>query len=395
MIALASALFLVAGAGICLIAAIGVLRLPDFFLRMHAATKAGVAGAGLLLIGVGLAEPSPGMWAKIVAAITFLLLTTPVAGHLLARAGYVAGVPLWGGTHQDDLEGTLRRGRFDLPIGGGTRRPAALDTADAVPRDEGKVVLALAAGPAGAAACRVALGIAAATDAPLLAVAIVDAKMLARVGPVPVGGNHYAAQLRRSQMEKARRELAGAIQTFEEMASAMGVACSVAREEGDPVRILKTRCAAGDRVVVAREGWFDHGVGDGRRDPHAYLVRQGIYPLTGVATCPPAVSSLTFIHDGTAHSDATLDWLIDHDPWPGASIHLVPDDATGHAELAEARRVAAEAFGPRLAPGGEGAVDLTRSQVLVFGNDGHAGWINRARATFRPDTRDVPIVVFG
>lgn len=115
MTAFLSAFFMVLGAGLCFIASIGVLRLPDFFMRMHAATKAGVAGCGLLLIGVAFAEPSTAMWIKVGIAIVFLLLTTPIAGHLLARAGYVAGVPLWAGTREDQLQGELRRGDFDHP----------------------------------------------------------------------------------------------------------------------------------------------------------------------------------------------------------------------------------------------------------------------------------------
>lgn len=110
-----AAVFLVAGSAVCLIASIGVLRLPDFFLRMHAATKAGVAGCGLVLIGVAFAEPSLSLAFKVVLANAFLLLTMPVAGHLLGRAGYIAGVPLWGGTTKDQLEGVLRRGAFDIP----------------------------------------------------------------------------------------------------------------------------------------------------------------------------------------------------------------------------------------------------------------------------------------
>lgn len=113
MLSLLAAVFLVGGASLCLLAAVGVLRLPDFFMRMHAATKAGVAGCGLFLIGVGFAYPGPDVWIKIALAVVFLLLTTPVAGHLLARAGYVAGVPLWGGTIHDELKGELRRGNFD------------------------------------------------------------------------------------------------------------------------------------------------------------------------------------------------------------------------------------------------------------------------------------------
>lgn len=111
-----AAFFLLAGSAICLIASFGVLRLPDFFLRMHAATKAGVAGCGLVLFGVAFAEPSVSLAVKVLLANAFLLLTMPVAGHLLGRAGYIAGVPLWQGTKDDQLQGVLKRGEFDWPL---------------------------------------------------------------------------------------------------------------------------------------------------------------------------------------------------------------------------------------------------------------------------------------
>ncbi|AHB47640.1 sodium:proton antiporter [Hyphomicrobium nitrativorans NL23] len=116
MTAWIGAFFLVLGATVCLVAAIGVLRFPDFFMRMHAATKAGVAGAGLVLIGIGFAMPSFEIALKIVLANLFLLLTVPVAGHLLGRAGYIAGVPLWGATQRDELASVLPRGAFDRAL---------------------------------------------------------------------------------------------------------------------------------------------------------------------------------------------------------------------------------------------------------------------------------------
>ena len=127
--AVLSSLFLIAGAGICLLASVGVLRLSDFFLRMHAATKAGVVGCGLVLIGVGFAFPSLEMWVKVAVAVAFLLVTTPIAGHLLARAGYVAGVPMWGGTSHDDLDGELPRGDFERL----TRIPTSATKAGQIP----------------------------------------------------------------------------------------------------------------------------------------------------------------------------------------------------------------------------------------------------------------------
>jgi monovalent cation/proton antiporter MnhG/PhaG subunit len=115
---------LLAGSLLCLLAAVGVLRLPDVFMRMHAATKSGVVGCGLILIGVGLADGSVATIVKVAVTIVFLLLTTPVAGHLLGRAAYVSGAPFWGGTTANDLELVLQRRHF----GPGTTRHSSPTT---------------------------------------------------------------------------------------------------------------------------------------------------------------------------------------------------------------------------------------------------------------------------
>src|SRR5690606_14570701 len=124
MSTLLAGLFLLAGAAVSLLAAIGVLRLPDFFMRMHAATKAGVAGCGLVLIGVALADGSAATWGKVSVALVFLLLTTPVAGHLLGRAAYVSGAPFWHGTAEDALSGVLPRTDFESDEALDTQRGA-------------------------------------------------------------------------------------------------------------------------------------------------------------------------------------------------------------------------------------------------------------------------------
>ena len=106
-------IFLILGALLCLLAAWGVLTLQDFFMRMHAATKAGVAGCGFILLGVACVDNTMATWIKVIVAITFMIVTTPLAGHLLGRAAYVSGSPLWRGTQRDDLAGKLPRGRFE------------------------------------------------------------------------------------------------------------------------------------------------------------------------------------------------------------------------------------------------------------------------------------------
>jgi multicomponent Na+:H+ antiporter subunit G len=121
-----SVFFVLFGSIITFIAALGVLRLPDFFMRMHAATKAGVVGPSLLLMGAGFYEPSWGTWIKIAVAILFLFMTTPIAAHLLGKAGFLGGVGLWKGTSRNDLGDMLPTSVFvetDAPIEGET--PAA------------------------------------------------------------------------------------------------------------------------------------------------------------------------------------------------------------------------------------------------------------------------------
>ena len=98
-----TALLVVAGGLFAVAAALGVLRLPDVLIRMHASTKAGTLGCGLILVAVAVHFGETGIIARAVAAIVFLMLTAPVAAHMIARAAYRTGVPLWKGTVIDEF----------------------------------------------------------------------------------------------------------------------------------------------------------------------------------------------------------------------------------------------------------------------------------------------------
>src|SRR5690606_40306359 len=76
---------LVLGAIFTLLATIGVLRLPDLYTRMHAASKAGAVGGGLILLAVALLSHDAAVSLRAVIGIAFLLLTTPISAHLLAK----------------------------------------------------------------------------------------------------------------------------------------------------------------------------------------------------------------------------------------------------------------------------------------------------------------------
>ncbi|MQB43745.1 monovalent cation/H(+) antiporter subunit G [Rhizobium sp. ICMP 5592] len=101
--ALIVAFLLVAGALFALAAAIGIVRLPDLYSRMHAASKAGTVGSGLLLLAVGIHSQDLSILARALAGFLFFVLTAPIAAHLLARAAHKAGHRLTSPSVRDDL----------------------------------------------------------------------------------------------------------------------------------------------------------------------------------------------------------------------------------------------------------------------------------------------------
>ena len=96
-------------------AALGVLRFKDALQRMHAATKAGTIGAGLVILGALTQARDFETVAIGILAILFMLFTAPVASHLLGRAAYMSGARLEGFSSKEALVGVLRRGR--IPTG--------------------------------------------------------------------------------------------------------------------------------------------------------------------------------------------------------------------------------------------------------------------------------------
>ena len=92
---------LLVGALLMLVAGLGIVRFPDVLTRMSAVSKASTLGAILLLAGSWVAHADLGV--RTIAAALFLVLTTPVGAHRIARASYRNGDPLWKGTQLDEL----------------------------------------------------------------------------------------------------------------------------------------------------------------------------------------------------------------------------------------------------------------------------------------------------
>ena len=94
--------FLLFGAVMTLVAAIGCLRLPDLYTRMHAATKSGTVGIMGIVIAMMIHACGISVVFRGILVILFFLLTAPVAAHMIGRAAYRSGVTLWDKTCVDE-----------------------------------------------------------------------------------------------------------------------------------------------------------------------------------------------------------------------------------------------------------------------------------------------------
>lgn len=112
MIEIVSAVVIMTGVIFVFISAIGLVRLPDFYIRVSAITKAATLGVSCIMIGVAIHYNEVGVAIKAVAILVFLLITSPIAAHIIGRAAYEDGVPLWKKTKinefRDYKEGKLK-----------------------------------------------------------------------------------------------------------------------------------------------------------------------------------------------------------------------------------------------------------------------------------------------
>ncbi len=89
ILALIGALISLTGSLFLLLAAIGVIRMPDTYNRMQTGTKATTLGSMLFFVGIALAHPA--WWTKLLILIVFIFITNPLSSHVLARALHFTG----------------------------------------------------------------------------------------------------------------------------------------------------------------------------------------------------------------------------------------------------------------------------------------------------------------
>lgn len=100
-----ASILLFIGSVFCLLTSIGLLRFPDFYTRLQALTKASTFGLGLISLAVIFYFENLAVSPQAFLILAIVFITNPVGGHMLGRAAYFVGVPLWKETLVDELKG--------------------------------------------------------------------------------------------------------------------------------------------------------------------------------------------------------------------------------------------------------------------------------------------------
>ncbi len=104
-----TAICLLIGSTLMLVAAVGLLRFPDLFTRMHAATKVGTVGIIFMVLSVAVYFGDIGVTVRAFLVIAFFFLTAPIAAQIIGRSAYMIGVPFWEKTVCDEFAAEGRR----------------------------------------------------------------------------------------------------------------------------------------------------------------------------------------------------------------------------------------------------------------------------------------------
>lgn len=387
MLSILSILFKLAGVAFLCIAALGVMRLSDPFQRMHAATKAGTLGAGLVIIGSVIAHGALDATVLGLFTVVFLLLTVPVAGHLLGRASYVSGARL-ALAGEDALDGVLNRSSQSLDERMRWTSAEPKERAEASefvpeprprpqqpqvrPQDEMRVLPAMTAvrfvvidghvRPVTERACAIAEK----SGAHLSAHVLIDTHAI-----------EYSAD--QQQMRRLIRERAsGAIRELKACTEKAKVDPILNYDEGDPDRLLHCAAQPGETLLVLPcEGWFHHQV-EARQElttwePDGLLRLPDCHhgPVLFVAgeSLPETAHTLVVRDGGEDHLPALVEWALLNGIWDVATLVQVVDGEAGNPEIARIARGFGCAYILRSATGGECAIppDIEGVRAVVLG----------------------------
>ncbi len=186
-----------------------------------------------------------------------------------------------------------------------------------------RILVGVAGTPATEAKIAYTVELAARHGAAVSAMSVVDVERLAKVGPVPIGGAHYAKQMRDDRVAKIRQTAQGALERFEAACADAGVPFSVIRAEKDPFDALADAWRYHDLCVLGLRGWFHNGVVAEPENALLRLVDRGVRPILAITEGHRPIDVTMIAYDGTAESAKAMKRFMQLNLWPDCRLHIV------------------------------------------------------------------------
>lgn len=336
MTALIALALKIGGVGFLFVAAIGVMRFSDAFQRMHAATKAGTLGAGLVILGTIVSNGTIEGSVIGVLTIVFLLMTVPVAGHMLGRAAYVSGANMEGLRGPNALDGVLERQSRPLEDRLFRTSSQSADSSDTLSNlqdqddnehaawgelnDLSEVRFAVIDGYVEAVYSR-AYAISRTNRAHLTAYTLVD--------QLAVDTSRSPEAARSDIRDRATRAMA----RLEALKGNRQIKLGIIYDEGNPEILLSCNEAPGaSLLVLPREGWFHHGNNHPRPgmswEPDGLLRLPAVHggPVLYVGNQKEEHPRIVVYDDGEPHLAEALHWALRNRIWNEPKIVVVGNE---------------------------------------------------------------------
>jgi len=168
-----------------------------------------------------------------------------------------------------------------------------------------------------------AIALAMANNAEVTGVSVIDVKRLTSIGPVPIGGGHYASDMVDDRLKKARERVEWAVQEFTEACSASGVRHRVLQEVGEPFSLMIDQARYHDLMVFGLRSLFEFDLLPEPQDALIRLVQAGVRPLLAVSKGYDPVKRVLIAYSGSMESAKAMKRFVQMRLWPETKLRVV------------------------------------------------------------------------
>jgi nucleotide-binding universal stress UspA family protein len=186
-----------------------------------------------------------------------------------------------------------------------------------------RILLGLGGTPYTDVAIERAVELAMAHGARITGVTVMDTKRVQQVGPIPPGGDAYAARLREKRLAITEERIETAIEQFKKKCDKSNIPTKIERETGDPFESMIDHARYNDVTIFGLKSLFDYGFTMEPRDALIRLVSQGVRPIIAVSPEYRLIRNVLIAYSGSMESAKAMRRCVQLNPWRNVRLRIV------------------------------------------------------------------------